>query len=141
MLYFTLNASYKGIPLNLFFVKQGYGNTKNNWKLIVNTDLKISFQKAMETYQISWTIAVFLKYARQNLYLGKGQSNYLILRWLKPQYASYNIFFLLYKSFETIGGAFRHTEEAMLELTLADRILEMFLEIWKELVELLETGL
>jgi len=28
-----LNASYKGIPLKLFFVKQGYGNTNDNWKL------------------------------------------------------------------------------------------------------------
>jgi len=48
---------------------------------------------------------------------------------------------LLYTSDETIGEAFRNTKEAMLELTLADRILEMFLEIRKELVELLETGL
>jgi len=44
MQYFTLNASYKGIPLKLFFVKQGYGNTNDNWKLIVSTDLKIGFQ-------------------------------------------------------------------------------------------------
>jgi hypothetical protein len=33
MQYFTLEASYKGIPLKLFFVKQGYGNTNDNWKL------------------------------------------------------------------------------------------------------------
>jgi hypothetical protein len=43
-----------------------------------------------------------------------------------------------FDSFETIGGAIRHTKEAMLELTLADRIIKMFLEIMKEHVELLD---
>jgi hypothetical protein len=142
MQYFTLNASYKEIPLKLFFVKQGYGNTNDNWKLIVSTDLKISFQKAMETYQIRWTIEVFFKDAKQNLYLGKCQSNYF-----NAQVADTTICFIQYillalhkrfDSYETIGGAFRNTKEAMLELTLADRILEMFLEIMKELVELLD---
>jgi len=43
-----------------------------------------------------------------------------------------------FQSYETIGGVFRNTKEAMLELTLADRILEMFLGIMKEHVELLD---
>jgi len=44
-----------------------------------------------------------------------------------------------FDSYETIGGVFRNiTKEAMLKLTLAERIFEMFLEIMKELVELLD---
>jgi len=89
-----------------------------------------------------WTIEVFFKDAKQNLYLGKCQSNYF-----NAQVADTTICFIQYillalhkrfESYETIGGVFRNTKEAMLELTLADRILEMFLAIMKELVELLD---
>jgi len=43
-----------------------------------------------------------------------------------------------FESYETIGGAFRNSKHAMLEIALADRIMEIFLQIMKELVELLE---
>ena len=139
--YFTLYAKYKGIDLKLFFVKQGYGN-KDNWKLVITTDLKLSFQRAIEIYQIRWTIEVFFKEAKQNLNLGKSQSNYF-----NAQVADTTICLMQYillallkrfESYETIGGAFKNSKQAMLELTLADRILEIFLQIMKELIELLE---
>lgn len=142
MQYFTLYAEYKGIPLKLFFVKQGYGNKNDNWKLIITTDLSLSFQRAIEIYQIRWTIEVFFKEAKQNLNLGKSQSNYF-----NAQIADTTICLMQYillallkrfESYETIGGAFRHSKHAMLEITLADRIMEIFLQIMKELVELLE---
>jgi len=128
MQYFTLYADYKGICLKLFFVKQGYGNN-DNWKLIITTDLKLSFQRAIEIYQIRWTIEVFFKEAKQHLNLGKSQSNYF-----NAQIADTTICLMQYillallksfESFETIGGAFRNSKQAMLELTLADRILEI----------------
>ena len=142
MQYFVVNnASYKGIPLKLFFVKQGYGNNCN-WKLIVSTNLSLSFQTAIETYQIRWTIEVFFKDAKQNLNLGKSQSNYF-----NAQVADTTICLMQYillalhkrfESYETIGGVFKNSKQAMLELTLYDRILEIFLKIMRELVELLE---
>jgi len=141
MQYFTLYAEYKGIALKLFFVKQGYGNN-DNWKLIITTDLSLSFQRAIEIYQIRWTIEVFFKEAKQYLNLGKSQSNYF-----NAQIADTTICLMQYlllallkrfESYETIGGVFRGSKQAMLELTLADRILEIFLQIMKELVELLE---
>lgn len=142
MQYFTIYAEYKGIPLKLFFVKQGYGNYNDNWKLIITTDLSLSFQRAIEIYQIRWAIEVFFKEAKQNLNFGKSQSNYF-----NAQIADTTICLMQYmllallkrfESYETIGGAFRNSKQAMLELTLADRIMEMFLQIMKELVELLE---
>ena len=141
MQYFTLCADYKGISLKLFFVKQGYGNN-NNWKLIITTDLKLSFQRAIEIYQIRWTIEVFFKEAKQHLNLGKSQSNYF-----NAQIADTTICLMQYlllallkrfESYETIGGAFRNSKQALLELTLADRIFKIFLQIMKELVELLD---
>lgn len=141
MQYFTLYADYKGISLKLFFVKQGYGNN-DNWKLVITTDLKLSFQRTIEIYQIRWTIEVFFKEAKQNLNLGKSQSNYF-----NAQIADTTICLMQYillallkrfESYETIGGVFRHSKQAMLELTLVDRILEIFLQIMKELIELLE---
>jgi len=141
MQYFSIYANYKGISLKLFFVKQGYGNN-DNWKLIITTDLKLSFQRAIEIYQIRWTIEVFFKEAKQHLNLGKSQSNYF-----NAQIADTTICLLQYlllallkrfESYETIGGAFRNSKQAMIELTLAERILEIFLQIMKELAELLE---
>jgi hypothetical protein len=142
MQYFRVYAEYKGIPLKLFFVKQGYSNNNDNWKLIITTDLSLSFQRAIEIYQIRWTIEVFFKEAKQNLNLGKSQSNYF-----NAQIADTTICLMQYilldllkrfENYETIGGAFRNSKYAMLELTLSDRIMEIFLQIMKELVELLE---
>jgi hypothetical protein len=141
MQYFTLISEYKGIPLKLFFVKQGYGNN-DKWNLIVTTDRSLSFQKAIEIYQIRWTIEVFFKEAKQHLQLGKSQSNNF-----NAQIADTTICLMQYmllalmkrfESYETIGGAFANSKNALLELTLADRILEIILKIMQELVELLE---
>ena len=141
MQYFTLYAEYKGIPMKLFFVKQGYGNN-NIWKLVITTDQRISFQKAIEIYQIRWTIEVFFKEAKGNLQLGKSQSNYFNAQIADTTICltQYILLALLkrFENYETIGGAFKNSKQALLESTLVERILEIFLQIMKELVELLE---
>jgi len=43
-----------------------------------------------------------------------------------------------FEDYETIGGAFRDSKYQILQRTLADRILQVFIEIIRELVELLE---
>jgi len=140
MQYFTLYAEYKGIPMKLFFVKQGYGNN-NNWKLVITTDQRISFQKAIEIYQIRWTIEVFFKEAKGNLQLGKSQSNYFNAQIADTTICltQYILLALLkrFENYETIGGAFKNSKQALLESTLVERILEIFLQIMKELIELL----
>jgi hypothetical protein len=59
--YIVVNAVYKGIPVKLFYVKYKRAKT---WTLILSTDTSISFNRAMEIYQIRWTIEV-LFYAKQ----------------------------------------------------------------------------
>lgn len=139
--YFTLNGEYKGVALKLFFVKQGYGSDEK-WKLIISTDLTLSFTRAMEIYQIRWTIEVFFKDAKQNLNLGKSQSNFFTAQVADTTICmtQYILLALLkrFENYETIGGAFRNSKQALLELTLAERILEICILIMRELVELLE---
>ena len=64
--YIKVTCKYKGVRVNLFFVKMGrYGN----WHLLFTTNL--NFIKLMEVYQIRWSIEVFVKECKQHLNLGK----------------------------------------------------------------------
>jgi IS4 transposase len=62
--YFTVVANYKGTPVKLFYIK--YKNAKH-WTLLLTTDLSLSFVKAMELYQIRWSIEVLFKECKQYL--------------------------------------------------------------------------
>jgi hypothetical protein len=53
--YMTLVATYSGTPVKLFYIK--YKNA-NRWTLLLTADLSLSFVKAMELYQIRWSIEV-----------------------------------------------------------------------------------
>lgn len=70
--YYKRSCYYKGIPLNLFFIKMG---RSSNWHLLATTDLKLNFIEVMETYQIRWSIEVFFHEAKGYLNLGKCQSS------------------------------------------------------------------
>jgi IS4 transposase len=50
-------------------------NGQSQWKLLVTTDRKLSFIKAMRYYQIRWSIEVFFKDCKQNLGLNNCQSS------------------------------------------------------------------
>ena len=66
--YKELVVMYKQIPLKLFFSK--FGNSEQ-WRLIVSSDLTLSYKKAMEIYQTRWAIEVFFKESKQYLNLGR----------------------------------------------------------------------
>ena len=42
------------------------------------------------------------------------------------------------KSYETIGGIFRNIQKEMMELTLAEKLWKLFLELQQELAEIFE---
>jgi IS4 transposase len=69
--YIKVDALYKGTPVRLFYVRYKGAGT---WKLLLTTDLSLSFTKAMELYQIRWTIEVLFKECKQYLRLGQGQN-------------------------------------------------------------------
>ena len=69
--YIQFQARYQGVRVKIFLVKFG---KSEKWRLLVTTDLKMSFTRIIEVYQVRWTIEVFFKECKQHLLLGKCQS-------------------------------------------------------------------
>lgn len=105
------------------------------WKLLVTTDLKITFLTAMKYYQTRWSIEVFFRDCKQNLGFSHCQSldfdaqianisivfmNYLILA-LKKRFQDY----------ETLGVLFMHFKEMMLKRTIVQKIWELLVELFE----------
>ena len=132
--YFSVIASYRGTPVKLFYIR--YKNAKD-WTLLLTTDLSLSFVKAMELYQIRWSIEVLFKECKQYLRLGKSQNTDFCGQVAD---ATLTIILTLYKRFEayeTLGELFRDTQKEMLEKTLCKRIEIVILKILCDLLEIL----
>jgi len=136
--YFTVIADYKGIPVKLFYIK--YKRAKN-WTILLTTDLSLSFVKAMELYQIRWSIEVLFKECKQYLRLGKSQNTdfYGQIADASLTMITYTILTLYkrFEAYETLGGLFRNTQKELLEQTLCERIEIVILKIVRELLEIL----
>jgi IS4 transposase len=106
--YLAINVVYKGTPIKVFFIMM---NGQTSWKLLITTDERLSFIKAMEYYQIRWTIEVFFREAKQDLHLGKCQSN-VFDALIAPMSLSFMHYIVLvlgkrFDSYETMGEIFR----------------------------------
>ena len=130
---------YKGEILKLFFSRY---SKRSKWVLLVTTDTSLTYIKAIEIYQIRWSIEVMFKELKQYLHIEKCQSldfdaqiadttlrmiQYLILT-LKKRFECY----------ETMGELFRQSQDTLRGMVLAERLWLLFLEIVKELGEILE---
>ena len=128
--YITVAVKYQDIDLNLMFVRL---NGTKQWRLLATTDMKLTFIKAIEIYQIRWSIEVFFKDTKQHLGLGKCQSNdfdaqiadntivmirYIILSLHKR---------IHYK--QSIGGLFKELSDNMIEANLAQKLWHQFIEL------------
>lgn len=134
--YIVVNAVYKGIPVKLFYVKYKRAKT---WTLILSTDTNISFNRAMEIYQIRWTIEVLFKECKQYLSLGNAQNTNFNGQIADTALAltTYTILSLgkRFGSYETIGSLFRANKQDMLERTICERIMEVILSLIMQLLE------
>lgn len=126
--YFTRRACFKGNELLLLFCRQG---KRGKWHLIVTTDLKISFLRALEIYQMRWTIEVFFKESKQHLNLAGCQSNDFDAQISHITICMSQYILLALKKrmddYETQGILFDHLAERILETTLWQRIWHLFL--------------
>lgn len=128
--YVRVNCLYKGIRVNLFFVKMG---KSGKWHLLLTTDLELNFVKLMEIYQIRWSIEVFFKESKQYLNLSNCHSNtydaqiaditismmqYIMLTYFKR--VNYQ---------QSIGGLFKSISAETVELNLVKRLLSLFVEM------------
>ena len=131
-------CSYKGTPVKLFYIK--YKNAKD-WTLLLTTDLSLSFVKAMELYQIRWSIEVLFKESKQYLRLGKSQNTDFCGQIADATLTmiTYTILTLYkrFQAYETLGALFRDTQKEMLEKTLCQRIEMVILKILCDLLEFL----
>ena len=136
--YFSVVADYKGTRLKLFYIK--YKNAKD-WTLLLTTDLSLSFVKAMELYQIRWSIEVLFKECKQYLRLGKSQNTDFCGQIADATLTmiTYTILTLYkrFEAYETLGGLFRDTQKEMIEKTLCERIEMVILRILRDLLEIL----
>jgi hypothetical protein len=136
--YFTVTVQYKGETVKLFYIK--YRNAKN-WTLLLTTDLSLNFVQALEIYQIRWGIEVLFKECKQYLRLGSSQNTDF-----DGQIADTTLTLIThtvlslqkrFEAYETMGGLFRETQQHLIELTLWERILEIFIKLLHQLVEIL----
>jgi len=135
--YIQLSAYYQDIRVNIFLIQMG---RTAKWKLLVTTDLKISFLKLIEVYQIRWSIEVFFKENKQYLLLGKCQSTDfdahiadISLSFIRHIMLSY------YKRIhyqQSIGGLFVSISQSMQEASLAQRLWNLLVDLLKELAEM-----
>ncbi len=128
--YIKIPVTYNDIRVNLFFVKIGQNP---NWKLLVTTDLSISFQKLMNVYQIRWSIELFFRESKQYLNLGKSKSTCF-----DTQIADTTITLVQYtilsfhqrlKNFSSFDGVFASAIEDALQYSIAAELQKMFMLI------------
>jgi len=128
--YLQVDVDYKGTAQRLFFTRR-HGNT--NERLLMTTDLKLSFTKAFEIYAIRWTIEVYFKESKQLLGLGNCQSPNFA-----AQIAAATISMMQYTalahqkrigSYQTIGGLFRECKHQATQALLSERILALIIQM------------
>lgn len=133
--YIPLTINYKGIELKAFWVKI---KGQQTWKMLICSDKKLTFIKAMQWYQVRWSIEVFFKDCKQNLNLGSCQSTDF-----DAHIAHISIVFMNYMTlslrkriddYETIGGIFREIKEQMLEDTLIQKIWMLFTKLYSTML-------
>jgi hypothetical protein len=136
--YMEVKANYKGIPVKLFYIK--YKNA-TKWTLLLTTDLSLTFVKAMDLYQVRWSIEVLYRECKQYLRLGKAQNTDFCGQIADATLTmiTYTILSLYkrFEAYETLGALFRNTQKEMLEKTLCERIEIVILKILSDLLEIL----
>ncbi|MCD6090474.1 MAG: transposase, partial [Bacteroidales bacterium] len=128
--YSEVLVNFNEIPVKLFFSKT---SRKGKWHLLLTTDLKLNFEQAYKIYSIRWSIEVFFKEAKQYLGLGKSQSQDF-----DAQIATTTICMLQYNllavakrftDYESLGELFRNTKAETIQLTVAERIWQIIIDV------------
>ena len=134
--YIQFQAEYQGMRVKIFLIRFG---TKGNWRMLVTTNLAMSFVRIMEVYKIRWTIEVFFKECKQYLHLGKCQSQDFDAQIADTTLSL--IRYLLLSYYErihygtTIGGLFRDLSQASIEENLLADITADFMDLLNIIAE------
>lgn len=136
--YIETTVIYSDIgQVKLFFIRL---SKRSKWRLLLTTNLDLSFQKAMEIYNIRWTIEVLFKECKQLLNLGKCQSNDF-----DAQIADATISLMVYTMlsfhkrihcYTSLGPLFAKYCGDLIEATVAERLWLLFLTIQSTIAEI-----
>ena len=128
--YIQFQAEYQGIRVKIFLIRFG---TYGTWRMLVTTDLNISFNKIIEVYKIRWTIEVFFKESKQNLLLGKSQSQDFDAQIADVTLSLMRYIFLSYYQRihygTSIGGLFRQLSQSAVKENILSGINLYFIEL------------
>ena len=128
--YIQFQAEYQGIRVKIFLIRFG---TYGTWRMLVTTDLNISFNRIVEVYKIRWTIEVFFKESKQNLLLGKSQSQDFDAQIADVTLSLMRYIFLSYYQRihygTTIGGLFRQLSQSAVKENILTGINRYFVKL------------
>ena len=134
----TVSAKISGVKVSLFFYRRG---RNGNWNALLTSDLKLGAKEAFRLYSRRWVIEVAHKEMKQNLKLGKNQC-----RDFAGQIAGISLCVLQYnilsyvkrnESYETIGGLFAEISKNSVELSVAEKIWLLIVEVINVIAEVL----
>ncbi len=135
-------VNFKGVDVKLFFCKT---SRRGRWRMLLSTDLSVSFHQAYHLYATRWSIEVFFKEGKQHLGVGKCQSQDF-----DAQIAHTTIVMLQYNllsitkrfaCYESLGELFRNSKAETIMLTLAERIWRIIKDLLQHLAESLEINI
>jgi len=140
--YGTATVHFNGIKIKLFFSKT---TKRGKWSVLLTTDLNLTFEQAYKIYSTRWSIEVFFKEAKQYLGLGKSQAQGFGSQKASTTLAmiQYNLLALTkrFSGYESLGELFRNTKAEIIELTVAEKIWKLIIEILAEVAQFFESDI
>ena len=134
----TITAMCSGTKVKIHFYRKG---KNGDWNAILSSDLKLDAKEVFRIYSRRWVIEVSIKDLKQNLKLGKNQC-----RDFAGQIAGVSLCILQYnilsyvkrnESYETIGGLFSEITKNTVELSVAERIWLLIVDVINVIAEAL----
>lgn len=136
--YIKQTIEYKGIPMCAYWIRM---KGQTTWKMLISTDLELTFTSAMKHYQVRWSIEVFFKDCKQKLHLNGCKSTDLDAHIATVSIVFMNYMILAIKKrfddYEPLGGLFNDVKEIILEEILIKKIWKIFIELYIEIFSML----
>ena len=130
---------FNGIEVKLFFSKRSH---RGKWTVLLTTDSTLKFERAYKIYATRWQIEVFFKDSKQYLGLGKNQSQDFDAQISATTLTmiQYNILSVVkrFSDYESIGELFRGSKAETIQLTVAEKIWKLIVEILSQIAEIFE---
>ena len=133
----TVKATLGGHDVRLFFCRMG---RNEKWRLLLTTDTSLDFLKAYEIYAMRWSIEVFFADSKRLLGLADCSA-----RDFSSQIAHVSLVMIRYNllafikranDYETLGGVFGDMYSGVHELTVAEKIWDIILDVVCAVAEL-----